>query len=149
MGTNAQINNLNTFLSVSFYSAEQLVRNLQYKWNMDKPFELYSKDGKSVRSYMVFIYKGGRKQTLNRITTMDLSTSLRQYSTELVTNEKTLLSSLRADLKKDFILVAKTAVNEAYTDPDGFCMIKLQTVSHPKRKLKSGFYSIQIIIYSE
>lgn len=144
---NSQINNLSDLLQVSSLSVYGLTENLQYTWEILKPTEKYSEDGKKITGTYPFTYKknNGQNQIIFRYVTMFTHSNSENIElTKFVCNDLELLKRILKNLPyKGFELKGKQDGASLYED--GNHMITIQLVSNKNQKLPKGCYSIAVV----
>ena len=136
----SQVNNLTDLLTLSELSVYGLTEELQYAWKISKPVEVIE-NGEAI-SRITFI-RSEDKQTVQRITYLDLKTSARYETTSFICNDEILLHRILKNLEyKGFEILNKE--NNVTLYDDGNIHLTVQVGSTDDVVLAKGYYLIVV-----
>jgi hypothetical protein len=144
---NSQINNLSDLLQVSGLSVYGLTENLQGQWEIKKPTEDYSKDGKTIIDKYTYLYtENGRNQKIQRVITMARESNFKSERTNFVCNDKELLKRIIKNLPSWGFEVKRSKPNMTIYN-DGNSTIGITDDSNLQEPVAKGYYKVSLFIH--
>lgn len=141
------INNLSDLLKVSKLSAYGLTDNLQGIWEIKRPTEKYSKDGKTITGRYTYVYSAdGTDQTIQRIITMMAESAYKSERTDFVCNDKELLIRIIENLPYQGFKKLISKPHMTMYD-DGKNRIGITDDGYLDDPLSKGFYRISVFLH--
>lgn len=143
----SQINNLSDLLEVSDLSVYGLTENLQNIWEISRPTETFSKNGKSIIGRYTYTYsESGKKQVLQRIITTAVDYDYKSERTDFICNDKEILNRIIKNLpSRGFEIKNKEPHKTIYHD--GNNMIGITDENYLEEPVAKGYYKISVFLH--
>ena len=144
---NSQINNLSDLLQVSGLSVYGLTENLQGQWEIKRPTEDYSKDGKTIIGKYTYLYsENARSQKIQRVITMATDSDFKSERNNFVCNDKELLKRIIKNLPSWGFEVKRSKPHMTIYH-DGNSTIGITDDSNLQEPVAKGYYKISVFIH--
>lgn len=143
----SQVSNFADLLKLSKLTVYGLTNTLQNSWEIERPTENYSKNGKTIIGVYAYSYNDDfYDQTLKRIITTATEFDYKSERTDFICNDKELLKNIKKNLPYNGFELKQNKPNYKFYN-DGRSSVAITESSTNEQKLLPGFYLVSIILH--